>query len=310
MPDSRSDDLKGPDAARELLDQVIDSFANTPDERLRRIVTAAVRHAHAFVREVQPTVAEWEAVLGYLTDVGQMCSATRQEFVLLSDVLGLSMLVETVNDSRRPGATESTVLGPFHVTQSPQRATGEDISAPETGVPCVVEVRVTSSDGAPLADANVDVWQCDGEGFYDVQRPGDVPPGTGRGLFKTDESGYLWFRTVVPSYYPIPTDGPVGKLLAAARRDPYRPAHVHFMVRALGHEDLTTHLFVADSPYLDADAVFAVRRSLVAGFVEVHDRDEAARFEMASPFRRAQIELVLSPRGATDGATDGATSNG
>jgi hydroxyquinol 1,2-dioxygenase len=289
-------DTAAPDA---LLAQVRASFAETPDQRARVIFDALARHAHAFLREVAPTLEEWAAGVEFLTRVGQTCSDTRQEFVLLSDVLGLSMLVETINDADIDSVTDSTVLGPFHMTASPARQLGESTDLTGVGEPCVITGSVRAPDGTPLAGAILDVWQCDGVGFYDVQKPDDVPAGNGRGLFRTDEQGRFNFRAVVPSHYPIPTDGPVGDLLAAARRHPYRPAHVHFIASAPGFRDLTTHVFVADSPYLDSDAVFAVKDSLVIRFETSHDRDLAAAHRLEVPFILAHVELVLAPLDAT-----------
>lgn len=272
---------------------VVASFAGTPDARLRELLGGMVTHLHDFVRETRPTLGEWKAAIEFLTATGQMCNDVRQEFVLLSDVLGVSMLVETINGQEL--GTESTVEGPFHLTTSPPRAIGDSIDLVGGAVPCVVSGRVTDPDGVPLADAVVDVWQCTEEGFYDVQQPDVQPPGNGRGLFRTDEAGRYWFRTVVPSHYPIPVDGPVGRLLGATGRHPYRPAHIHFMVTAPGQAELTTHIFVAGSPYLDSDAVFAVKSSLVVPFRTVDDEVRAAEQRVRNPYAAADIDLVLEP---------------
>ncbi|MEV4674258.1 intradiol ring-cleavage dioxygenase [Actinomadura geliboluensis] len=271
---------------------VQNSFRETPDPRLRELLDALTRHVHAFVRETRPSVREWEQAIEFLTAVGQSCTDTRQEFVLLSDVLGVSMLVETLNEQE--GGTESTVLGPFHMVESPQRALGDSIDLVGEAEPCVVSGRVLNADGAPLPHAQVDVWQCDEKGFYDVQQPGSQPPGNGRGLFRTDAEGRFRFRTVLPSHYPIPTDGPVGRLLNATRRHPYRPAHIHFIVQADGYVPLTTHIFVAGSPYLDSDAVFAVKQSLIVDFARSDDEEAAERAGVRAPFRHAEFDLVLS----------------
>src|ERR1700761_6832057 len=220
-------------------DAVIESFAGTPDERLRTILDSLVRHLHAAVREVEPSIAEWERAIEFLPAPGQKCTDVQQEFILLSDVLGISMLVETINERGAAGATQSTVLGPFHMTRSPVRALGDTIALVGESEPCVVTGRVVGTDGSPLPGAVLDVWQANDHGAYDVQEPDKQPSGNGQGRF--------WFRTVVPSYYPIPTDGPVGELLAATRRHPYRPAHIHFIVSADGYRPLTTHIFVSDS---------------------------------------------------------------
>ena len=277
---------------------VIDSFAGTPDARLREILTSLVRHLHGWVRETRPSRAEWDTAIRYLTAVGQACTDTRQEFILLSDVLGVSMLVEAINDTTAAGGTESTVLGPFHVTESPPREHGDSIDLVGGGEPCAVSARVLSADGTPLAGAQVDVWQANHEGFYDVQQPGVQPPGNGRGLFTAGADGRFHFTTVVPSKYPIPSDGPVGQLLTATRRHPYRPAHIHFIVSADGHQQLTTHIFVAGGEYLDSDAVFAVRRSLIQEFTKVDDPQRAAGLGIGNPFRLAEFDLILQPAGA------------
>jgi catechol 1,2-dioxygenase/hydroxyquinol 1,2-dioxygenase len=268
------------------------SFSETPDARLRELLNTLTHHLHAFVREARPSVREWEQAIEFLTAVGQTCTDTRQEFVLLSDVLGVSMLVETVNEQQ--GGTESTVLGPFHMVESPPRALGDSIDLVGEAEPCVVSGRVLSTDGTPLPYAEVDVWQCNEKGFYDVQQPGAQPSGNGRGLFRTDADGRFRFRTIVPSHYPIPMDGPVGRLLEATRRHPYRPAHIHFIVQAPGYMPLTTHIFVAGSPYLDSDAVFAVKQGLIVDFAESDDEEAAARNGVQAPFRHAEFDLVLS----------------
>jgi hydroxyquinol 1,2-dioxygenase len=276
-------------------DAVIESFAGTPDERLQTILGSLVRHLHAAVREVEPSIAEWERAIDFLTATGQKCSDVRQEFILLSDVLGISMLVETINEHGAPGATQSTVLGPFHMTESPRRELGDTIDLVGQSEPCVVTGQVVDPDGRPLPGAALDVWQADDHGAYDVQEPDKQPAGNGRGLFTADADGQFWFRTIVPSYYPIPTDGPVGELLDATRRHPYRPAHIHFIVSADGYQSLTTHIFVDGTPYIDSDAVFAVKKSLITDFKEVDDPELAARYRVSNPFRLADIQLVLSP---------------
>jgi catechol 1,2-dioxygenase len=267
-------------------DAVVESFAATADPRLRELLSSLVRHLHAFVRDTEPTIAEWERAIDFLTATGQKCDRERQEFILLSDVLGISMLVETINNRAAAAATESTVLGPFHMVASPRRALGDSIDLVGTGPQCVLEGRVVSADGTPLPGAELDVWQANDQGFYDVQQPDVQPPGNGRGLFTAGPDGAYWFRTIVPTYYPIPTDGPVGTLLEATKRHPYRPAHVHFIVTAPGHRPLTTHIFVAGSPYIESDAVFAVKKSLITEFTPAGDPDQPAR---------AHFDIVLQP---------------
>ncbi|MFJ5303434.1 intradiol ring-cleavage dioxygenase [Streptomyces sp. NPDC088350] len=282
-----------------VTDEAVASLGETADPRLRELLTGLIRHLHTFARETRLTQAEWERAIGFLTETGQTCTDTRQEFILLSDVLGLSMLVETIagdRADRAPGSTESTVLGPFHMTESPVRELGADIDLVGGGEPCVVSGRIVSGDGTPLPGAVLDVWQADGNGFYDVQQPDVQPPGNGRGLFTTDADGRFWFRTCVPSPYPIPTDGPVGDLLKATGRHPYRPAHIHFIASADGHTPVTTHIFVAGGDYLDSDAVFAVKQSLVEDFTVTDDPSLAREFGIANPFRHAQFDLVLEQR--------------
>ncbi|MEU6269764.1 dioxygenase [Saccharopolyspora shandongensis] len=277
------------------LDAVLTSFENAADDRTKQVLQAVTRHLHELVREVRPSMREWEQAIAFLTEVGNMCDDTRQEFVLLSDVLGVSMLVETMNGDA--AGTEGTVLGPFHTVDSPARELGDTIDLIGGGAPCVVSGAVTDPSGAPLPGATVDVWQCNEDGFYDVQQPDTQPPGNGRGLFRTDHNGRYWFRTVVPSHYPVPADGPVGRLLQASGRHPNRPAHIHFIAHAPGHRSVTTHIFVADSPYVDSDAVFAVKRSLIVDFAESTDAGEAARYGVTAPFRHARFDIRLAPEG-------------
>jgi hydroxyquinol 1,2-dioxygenase len=267
-------------------DAVVESFAATADPRLRELLTSLVRHLHAFVRDTEPTIAEWERAIDFLTATGHKCDHERQEFILLSDVLGISMLVETINNRKTSGATESTVLGPFHMVASPRRALGDSIDLVGTGPQCVLAGRVRSADGTPLPGAELDVWQANDQGFYDVQQPDVQPPGNGRGVFTADQDGAYWFRTIVPTHYPIPTDGPVGTLLEATNRHPYRPAHIHFIVTAPGHRRLTTHIFVAGGPYIESDAVFAVKKSLITEFTPADDPNQPAR---------ANFDIVLQP---------------
>jgi hydroxyquinol 1,2-dioxygenase len=267
-------------------DAVVESFAATPDPRLRELLASLVRHLHAFVRDTEPTIAEWERAIDFLTATGHKCDSERQEFILLSDVLGISMLVETINNRTTNTTTESTVLGPFHMVASPSRALGDTIDLVGTGPQCLLAGQVLSADGTPLPGAVLDVWQANDQGFYDVQQPGVQPAGNGRGLFTADQDGRYWFRTIVPTHYPIPTDGPVGTLLEATKRHPYRPAHIHFIVTAPGHRPLTTHIFVAGSAYIESDAVFAVKKSLITEFITADDPDEPAR---------AHFDIVLQP---------------
>jgi protocatechuate 3,4-dioxygenase beta subunit len=270
------------------------SFAAAPP-RLREVLTSLVTHLHAFVKEVELTSEEWERGIAFLTQTGHTCDDVRQEFILLSDVLGVSMLVETINHRAAGGSTESTVTGPFHVVASPRRALGDTIALDGNGEQCLVTGQVSGPDGEPLAGAEVDVWQASADGFYDVQQPGIQPELNLRGLFTADTGGRFWFTTIVPRYYPIPDDGPVGGLLTVTGRHPYRPAHIHFLVTAPGHRLVTTHLFVAGSPYIDSDAVFGVKDSLVREFPLVDDPEQAAAHGLANPFRAVHFDVTLLP---------------
>jgi hydroxyquinol 1,2-dioxygenase len=225
-----------------------------------------VRHLHAFVRDVRLTEAEWARAIDFLTRTGQVSDDRRREFVLLSDVLGISMLTVTVNEVPDPAVTDSTVLGPFFVAGSPPMPDGGDLSAGAAGRPCWVQGRVCRPRGEPVTGARVEVWEADGDGNYDVQY--DDQRTANRGHLFTDTDGRFRFWSVEPVAYPIPTDGPVGELLRAGGRGSMRPAHSHFMITAAGYRPLTTQVFVAGDEYLDDDAVFGVKDSLVAEFVE------------------------------------------
>jgi protocatechuate 3,4-dioxygenase beta subunit len=304
-----SDQVTTPD---EITGAVVRSFAGCPDERLRQILQALVRHLHAFAVDVKLTEAEWLAAIGFLTRTGQICTPTRQEFILLSDTLGVSMLVDVINHGKTAGATESTVLGPFYVPDSPWRANGDAIMDPSSGQPTLVHGQVTSVDGTPVPGAVLDVWQNAANMLYAAQDPGQ-PPDNGRGRFRADERGRFWFRTIRPVDYPISHDGPVGQMLAATRRHPWRPAHIHIIASAGGYEPVTTHIFDADSPYLDSDAVFGVKPSLVRRF-EPHDAaTEQPPPGMGERWYTVDCTIALQPAGtaAPDGKTaapDGKTT--
>ncbi|HZR92933.1 MAG TPA: intradiol ring-cleavage dioxygenase [Gaiellaceae bacterium] len=244
-----------------ITDAVVARMANATSPRVREISEALVRHLHAFVREVEPTLEEWFAGIDFLTRTGQMCSPTRQEFILLSDTLGVSMLVDSINHRVPGGATETTVLGPFYVADPPEQPLGADISAGKPGERLLVLGTVRGVSGEPVAGAVVDTWQSDSEGYYDVQLEGAEL--ALRARFRADGEGRFSFWSLVPSSYPIPDDGPVGHMLRQQGRHPYRPAHVHFRIGAPGYEELVTHVFVAGDEYLDSDVVFGVKESLV-----------------------------------------------
>jgi hydroxyquinol 1,2-dioxygenase len=247
-----------------VTEEVVASFDGAQSARYREVMQSLVRHLHDFARDVRLTDEEWHEAIGFLTRTGRMCDDRRQEFVLLSDVLGLSMLTVAVNEVDDSAATQETVFGPFFVDNSPEIALGGDLAAGAAGQPCWVEGTVRSVTGAPVAGARVDVWEADGDGLYDVQYDGAVT--ANRGHLFTDAEGAFRFWSVRPVAYPIPTDGPVGRLLVAAGRGAMRPAHIHFMIRAAGYHKLTTHIFVAGDEYLGQDAVFGVKERLVADF--------------------------------------------
>ncbi|MEZ5652503.1 MAG: intradiol ring-cleavage dioxygenase [Burkholderiaceae bacterium] len=248
-----------------LTEAVIERMAACPDERLKTIMTSLIRHVHAFVREVELTEEEWFRGIKFLTDTGHKCDDVRQEFILLSDVLGVSMLVDAVNHRYPAGATETTVFGPFYRENAPETQMWGDISPDLPGTPAYVSGTVKDTAGKPIANALIDVWQSDGvNGLYDVQVEGQ--PWYGRGRVRTDEQGRYAFRTVQPVYYSIPDDGPVGDMLHKLERHTWRPAHIHTMVQCEGYHSVTTHLFVNGDQYLDSDAVFGVKDSLIVDF--------------------------------------------
>lgn len=247
------------------------------DPRLRRVMTSLVNHLHDFIKDVELTEAEWEAAIGFLTRTGQICSDTRQEFILLSDALGVSMLVDAINHRAPEGATESTVFGPFHVEGAPELPMGTCISTDGKGEICLYQGRVLDLDGRPIENALVDVWSDNADGFYDVQQPDLQPRWNNRGVFRTGNDGTYAFRGIKPVSYPIPDDGPVGQMLAALGRHPWRPAHMHFRITAPGHDRLITHIFVGGDSYLGSDAVFGVKAALIADFEAVQSPTEAWR---------------------------------
>jgi hydroxyquinol 1,2-dioxygenase len=249
-----------------LTEQVIRSFDGTPAPRLRELLQALVQHLHAYVREVRLTEEEWSKAIDFLTRAGHKTDDKRQEFILLSDVLGLSMLTVAVNAAADPKATESTVFGPFFVHDAPEVQYGGDVAQGASGEPCWVEGRITDTQGRPLGGAELEVWEADEDGFYDVQYSDGRT--AGRARMTADNEGRYGFWSVRPAAYPIPDDGPVGELFALTGRSPMRPAHIHFMVKAPGHRTVVTHVFTAGGPHLDDDAVFGVKQSLIEELAE------------------------------------------
>lgn len=248
-----------------LTEAVLAKLEGAQDPRFKEIMSSLIRHLHAFIRETGLTEKEWLTGIQFLTATGKQCDDKRQEYILLSDTLGASMLVDAINHRKAGGATETTVLGPFYVSGAKDMPIWADIAGNAPGEPAYVSGRVLDVNGQPIAGAVLDVWQTDGEGFYDVQRPGGNEQ-YARGKFTTGADGHYGFRTVKPVSYPVPTDGPVGKMLLGMGRHPYRPAHVHVIATAPGYDRVATHLFVEGDEYLDTDAVFGVKHSLVVDF--------------------------------------------
>ena len=253
----------GPD---ELGEAVLASFDACPDPRLRDLMQALVRHLHAFAVETGLTEREWAQAIAALTATGHITDDVRQEFVLWSDTLGLSMLVDALAHPSSTAATESTVLGPFYAPGSPLRDYGESMIEAPAGVPTLVHGRVLGADGAPIAEAELDVWQNGDNRLYAVQDAESAEDHL-RGRYRTRSDGAYAFVGVRPVPYTIPSDGPVGQMLTRTGRHPWRPAHIHMIVSADGYQSLTTHIFDAESAYLDSDAVFAVKPSLLRNFV-------------------------------------------
>lgn len=277
---------------RNLTREVIRRLAGTPDPRLKEVMGKLVRHLHAFVRDANPTWEEWMAGVQFLTRTGQMCDGKRQEFILVSDTLGVSMLVDLLNYGRTRGATESTVLGPFFVEGAPEIRLGGNIARDLRGGQTCVVTGTVSSGGKRVPGALLDLWEAGADGFYDVQKDEGVNL---RGRLRADANGEFWFRCAVPAHYPVPADGPVGRMLKATGRHPMRPPHLHFMIQAPGCRKLVTHLFVKGGKYLESDAVFGVKDSLVVDFKRVTSRDQAAGYGVTAPFRKVHYDFVLVP---------------
>lgn len=273
--------------------KAIGSFGDCPDSRLRELMQALVSHLHAFATEVALGEDEWRALIDLLTATGDITDERRQEFILWSDALGLSMLVDAL--ARPPdGATESTVLGPFYMPGAPLRAYGESMAEEPAGTPAWIHGRVLSTAGEPIAGAELDVWQNGADRLYAVQRP-EAPEDHLRGRYRTRDDGSFAFVAVRPVAYPIPDDGPVGRMLAATGRHPWRPAHLHLIVRADGFRTVATHIFDSASEYLASDAVFAVKHSLVRSFDERSADDPERPPELEGPWASLELELVLAP---------------
>jgi protocatechuate 3,4-dioxygenase beta subunit len=285
-----------PTTEDDITNEVLRRFDATQDPRLKQIMQSLVKHVHAFLKDVQLTEAEWWKGIEFLTKTGQMCSDVRQEFILLSDTLGVSMVTDLISNRKPVGATESTVFGPFHRDGAPHKEYGADIvSADRHGATTYISGRVLDLKGSPIEGAELDVWQAAADGLYDVQDT-SLKDMNMRGKFTTGKDGRFLVKTTRPVAYQIPSDGPVGQMLKATNRHPWRPAHVHFVVSAPGYAPVTTHIFDSIDKYLDEDAVFGVKNSLIAEFKAHKTKDEAAqKFGAEPPFCTCEFDFVLAP---------------
>jgi len=296
MPDGQSE-MRHHKSEDDITAEVLERFSATSDPRLRQIMVSLIGHLHGFVKEVELTEAEWFKAIEILTEAGKMCSDKRQEFILFSDTLGVSMVVDLIGHRKPERATESTVFGPFHRLGAPELPPGGNIAHRDTsGTPAFVSGRVLDLAGKPIAGAVLDVWQAQTNGLYDSQ---DLNPDNlhMRGKFRADGDGRYRLRTVIPVNYPIPSDGPVGAMLGATGRHPWRPAHIHFVVSADGYEAVTTHIFDRRDPYLNSDAVFAVKDSLICDFARHEGSAEAGGYDVAGPYFTAEFDFCLAPAG-------------
>ncbi|GAC1349643.1 MAG: intradiol ring-cleavage dioxygenase [Ktedonobacteraceae bacterium] len=278
----------------QITQNVLESMAHAPDARLKEVMTSLISHLHAFIREVELTQEEWALGIQFLTRTGQMCDEKRQEFILLSDISGVTMLVDAINHRLPDGATESTIFGPFYREGAQDLPTGATISKDGQGDPVVVTGRVLSTDGTPIAGALLDIWETGENGLYEQQDP-EQPDMNLRGKFRTDGDGRYCFVGIKPVSYPIPDDGPVGQLLRALGRHPFRPAHIHLLISADGFAPVTTHLFVKGDPYLDSDAVFGTKDSLIVDFIQRDSEEEADRYHVSMPFYLVEYDFALKP---------------
>ena len=280
----------------QITQNVLDSMAQTPNPRLKQFMTSLITHLHAFIREVELTEDEWASGIQFLTSTGHMCNDKRQEFILLSDINGVTMLVDAINHRSADGATESTIFGPFYRSGAQELPMGATISKDGRGEPVVVTGCVLSTDETPIPNALLDVWETAENGLYEQQDP-EQPDMNLRGKFRTDREGRYCFVGIKPVSYAIPEDGPVGQLLQALGRHPFRPAHIHLLISADGFASVTTHLFVKGDPYLDSDAVFGTKDSLIVDFIKHHSEEEAARYHVATPFYMVEYDFVLKRLG-------------
>jgi catechol 1,2-dioxygenase len=270
---------------------VLDTFSECTDTRLKQIMTALVKHLHAFATEVELTGDEWRRGIEFLTATGNKCIGIRQEFILLSDTLGLSILVDAINHAHPDESTETSLLGPFYREGAKEEDFGANIARTD-GEPALIRGRLVDEEGKAVAGALIEVWETANNGMYEGQDP-DQPESNLRGKFRSGPNGEYAFRTIKPTSYPIPTDGPVGRMLLATGRHPMRPAHVHFLIEAPGYETLTTALFSAGDPYVQSDAVFGVKPSLVVDYVPNDNAASAKEWDLPSPFFEVERDFVL-----------------
>ncbi|CRM54970.1 6-chlorohydroxyquinol-1,2-dioxygenase [Pseudomonas salomonii] len=286
--------MKSPDLSSHIItEKAIHSFDGAIGDRHRKLLQGIVKHLHAFVLDTRPTEEEWLTAIRFLTETGKTCDgAVRQEFILLSDVLGVSMLVDALNHDRSASATESTVFGPFYIEGMPDRGYGENMSTSQD-VPLLLCGKITDDFGRPIADAVLDVWQAASNGMYSGQDKLQSLDNL-RGKYHTNKVGNYAIQSILPPRYPIPDDGPVGRLLKVGGRHPWRPAHVHFKIAAEGHHELVTHLFNEEDEYLESDAVFGVKDSLKVSFrLTDVDHPRAREFGFNEPFYLAEFDFAL-----------------
>jgi hydroxyquinol 1,2-dioxygenase len=274
-----------------LTDVALARWKDIPDARLRQIMQSLIKHLHGFVRDIEPTQAEWAAAIDWLTRTGRMCTQKRQEFILSSDVLGVSMLVDAINHRRAGGATPSTVEGPFHVPDAPPMANGANMAQGCPGVPCFVTGTIRGLDGEPIAGAVLDLWQTDGEGLYEDQRETQGP--YMRGLYRSQADGSYAVRTVAPIAYTIPMDGTVGELMNRTNISHMRPAHIHFAISAPGYQGLVTHLFQKGDTFIETDVVYGVKEPLIVEFVKKPPGKAPTGETVNEPFYEVRYDFVL-----------------
>nr|WP_314557906.1 intradiol ring-cleavage dioxygenase [uncultured Pseudomonas sp.] len=278
-----------------LTQTVLSTLENCPDQRLKQVVNALVRHLHGFIRELEPTEQEWMAAIRFLVDTAAICDESRNEFILLSDVLGASILVDAINHRKPEGATESSVLGPFYMPGAPEYPNGADLRGAGDGETVVVSGTVTNLEGTPIANALLDVWETGPDGHYHMQKAGEKPAFDLCGRIRTDAQGRYRFCTFKPVPYPIPHDGPAGKMLIALGRHYFRPAHLHMIVSAEGYQTVVTQVFTGGSDYLDSDSVFGVKSSLVAPYLAAQGGEAAREYDLSGPYWTLEYDFVLTP---------------